>query len=320
MRVRSQAVWCAGVLGLMLAPLGQGALRAEDKKEGELPEVKVSLTTPDMTILLTGTKITYRVRGGMDEEGKVLAEPWTVAGAGDIKPEEVKKLLEAIKAAWFYELDHEYGESKSPNDVVEIRVKDGERDKVVVCHLSSRPLRIPEAFYAVHDMILDLLFRETTIDKGLGEKGGTVRGLPIELEEAKSPEYTFSYTSETGSVEFDGTSVLYVVRELEYPDKRAEIPPKVVWVSRRASVTPAAAKELLEALKAAGFFELNDEYGPKKGWSWHGRTIQVKVGEREKEVFYRTPLTGGGPPPEAFAKVEKLLVDFAKRETTPKKE
>jgi hypothetical protein len=315
MRVRSQAVWFAGALSLMLAPLGQGALRAEDEKKEAPPEVTVSYTSPGMTIMLTGTKITYSVsRGTVVRKGKVLDGPRTVTGEAVVKPEAVKELLEAVKAAGFYELDDAYeakaGERKGS---LEIRVKDGEREKRVI-YRGADARQAPEAFAKVKDLVLLFALRETNIEKAFAE----IEVL-MDKEKGESPEVMVSYTSPDEDVQLDGKKVTYRVREMEYARKRDDVPSKVVTVSRETVVNPAAAKELLEAVKAAGFYELDDEYGEKPGYRYYPYEVRVKDGEREKKVVYRSGLHGG-PPPEAFAKVEELLVDFARRETTIKKD
>jgi hypothetical protein len=138
-------------------------------------------------------------------------------------------------------------------------------------------------------------------------------------KKGEAPEVTVSYTSPTVDVQFNGTKIAYKVREMEFPDVRSDTPSKVVTITRETVVKPEAAKELLDAVKAAGFYDLNDEYGVKAGERNYPYEIRIKDGEREKRVVFRSG-QDAKQSPEAFAKVEKLLVDFAKRETKIKKE
>jgi ABC-type nitrate/sulfonate/bicarbonate transport system substrate-binding protein len=132
------------------------------------------------------------------------------------------------------------------------------------------------------------------------------------------PGVEVTYTSPTVDVHLKGTKIAYQVREEEYDNPVSSTPSKVVTVTRKTVVRPAAVKELLAAIKSAGFYELKDEYGVKAGQRHYPYEVRVKDRATEKKVIYRS---GGDDRqrPKVFAKVEKLLTDFAKRETTLKK-
>lgn len=131
-------------------------------------------------------------------------------------------------------------------------------------------------------------------------------------------EVTISYRSPTENIHITGTQITYRIHEEEYENPASSTPSRVVTVTRETDVSPEGIKQLLDAIESAKFYQLKDEYGVRASQRHYPYEIRIKDGLKEKKVIYRS---GGDDTqrPDAFAEVEKLLTEFAKRETTVKR-
>jgi len=77
-------------------------------------------------------------------------------------------------------------------------------------------------------------------------------------------------------------------------------------VAENVPLTAENQKKLEEAYKTDEFFLLSDTLGAPEGERYYPETISVKVGNREKTVFYRS--NPAYPAPETFATFSALIL------------
>jgi hypothetical protein len=135
-------------------------------------------------------------------------------------------------------------------------------------------------------------------------------GITVNKGESKS-KVAIMYYSPDEDIKIEDTQLTYIFREYEFDDPTSGTPSKVKTISREATVTSEAVKQLLSFIELTKFFELKDEYGGAEGQKHYPYPIHVRDENHQKKVIYRSR-PDVEERPEIFARVERQILEFAK--------
>lgn len=98
----------------------------------------------------------------------------------------------------------------------------------------------------------------------------------------------------------------------EYDNPAAAEPSRTVRKEKTARVSEQEAAELLRFIKESGFHALKEEHGAKPQERHYAYIILVRDGDGAKKVTYRSS-PEAEPRPEAFARAESRILEFARK-------
>lgn len=134
---------------------------------------------------------------------------------------------------------------------------------------------------------------------------------------------SYSAPFERVMVEKDTENVItyyisHSIDKCEYENKVSDIPSKVVTITKSTRVPQQDVDSLMASIRQSGFMQLEkDAYGAEPGQRNYPYTITVVDGSKRKQVIYRDR-PDAEKRPESFARLEKLLTEFAAKATAIK--
>ena len=112
--------------------------------------------------------------------------------------------------------------------------------------------------------------------------------------------------------------IQYTLYKSEYENQVSDIPSKTVTITKSTTVPKQDVDSLMASIRQSGFMQLEkDAYGGKPDLRNYPYTITVVDGSKRKQVIYRDR-PDAEKRPESFARLEKLLTEFAAKATAIK--
>ena len=134
-------------------------------------------------------------------------------------------------------------------------------------------------------------------------------GLPLDAGEPVS--FSLRYESPGLSVSIASNRVRVRSTVYSYDNPVSATPASARVATNSRFLTAAELKALTDSVSANGFFKLADFYGAPARERCYRYIIGVNLNRKKKTVVYRSNPAWPGPP-EAFSRVERLLLSLVR--------